>query len=627
MTRSCEQTVQLGKTVGLESPRELQKMDIDQLNELAANIRSYIVSVVSQNGGHLSSNLGVVELTIALHYCFDFSKDRLVFDVGHQSYVHKLLTGRAPQFPTLRTKGGISGFPKRSESGYDAFNVGHSSTAISAALGMLRAMRLKGDFESRAVALVGDGALTGGLAYEAMDDAGEKELPLIVVLNDNKMSIAGNVGGMSAHLSKLRTSKSYKRFKRTFSGRLKKIPLVGRGISDALERFKNRIKYFVLPNVLFEEIGFTYAGPFDGHNIADLIEIFEHAKHNVKDKPILIHVVTQKGRGYAPAEENPEKFHGVGKFNIDDGATKSGNNNSRVFANELCRIAEKNPKVVAITAAMTSGTGLTVFKERFPDRFFDVGIAEQHGVTMAAGMAAEGLRPVFAVYSTFLQRGYDQLLHDVCLQKLPVVFGIDRAGLVGADGETHQGVYDIAYFSTLPRGIKLFSPSSTNELCAMLDYALTLDGPCAIRYNRGLLQERECCKDVPLDEWEIIQKPRRVTVAATGRLLRNAIDACEGLDVGIVNARLLCPIEDKHIELLQNTRCLITIEDGNADTGFGAQLSRLAAERGTMRVINLGVPNVPIEAASIAEQDEFCGLTVEKLRTVILDAIRATAEA
>ena len=627
MTQTCEQTVQLGKTVGLESPRELQKMDIDQLNELAANIRSYIVSVVSQNGGHLSSNLGVVELTIALHYCFDFSKDRLVFDVGHQSYVHKLLTGRAPQFPTLRTKGGISGFPKRSESGYDAFNVGHSSTAISAALGMLRAMRLKGDFESRAVALVGDGALTGGLAYEAMDDAGEKELPLIVALNDNKMSIAGNVGGMSAHLSKLRTSKSYKRFKRTFSGRLKKIPLVGRGISDALERFKNRIKYFVLPNVLFEEIGFTYAGPFDGHNIADLIEIFEHAKHNVKDKPILIHVVTQKGRGYAPAEENPEKFHGVGKFNIDDGATKSGNNNSRVFANELCRIAEKNPKVVAITAAMTSGTGLTVFKERFPDRFFDVGIAEQHGVTMAAGMAAEGLRPVFAVYSTFLQRGYDQLLHDVCLQKLPVVFGIDRAGLVGADGETHQGVYDIAYFSTLPRGIKLFSPSSTNELCAMLDYALTLDGPCAIRYNRGLLPERECCKDVPLDEWEIIQKPRRVTVAATGRLLRNAIDACEGLDVGIMNARLLCPIEDKHIELLQNTRCLITIEDGNADTGFGAQLSRLAAERGTMRVINLGVPNVPIEAASIAEQDEFCGLTVEKLRAVILDAVRATAEA
>lgn len=627
MTQTCEQTVQLGKTVGLESPRELQKMNIDQLNELAASIRSYIVSVVSQNGGHLSSNLGVVELTIALHCCFDFSKDRLVFDVGHQSYVHKLLTGRAPQFPTLRTKGGISGFPKRSESEYDAFNVGHSSTAISAALGMLRAMRLKGDFESRAVALVGDGALTGGLAYEAMDDAGEKELPLIVVLNDNKMSIAGNVGGMSAHLSKLRTSKSYKRFKRTFSGRLKKIPLVGRGISDTLERFKNRIKYFVLPNVLFEEIGFTYAGPFDGHNIADLIEIFEHAKHNVKDKPILIHVVTQKGRGYAPAEENPEKFHGVGKFNIDDGATKSGNNNSRVFATELCRIAEKNPKVVAITAAMTSGTGLTVFKERFPDRFFDVGIAEQHGVTMAAGMAAEGLRPVFAVYSTFLQRGYDQLLHDVCLQKLPVVFGIDRAGLVGADGETHQGVYDIAYFSTLPRGIKLFSPSSTNELCAMLDYALTLEGPCAIRYNRGLLPERECCKDVPLDEWEIIRKPRRVTVAATGRLLRNAIDACEGLDVGIVNARLLCPIEDKHIELLQNTRCLITIEDGNADTGFGAQLSRLAAERGTMRVINLGVPNVPIEAASIAEQDELCGLTVEKLRAVILDAVGITAEA
>ena len=623
MVQHSETAAQTGTIVGLESPQELQKMSIEQLNELASNIRSYIISVVSQNGGHLSSNLGVVELTIALHYCFDFSKDRLVFDVGHQSYVHKLLTGRAPQFPTLRTKGGISGFPKRSESEYDAFNVGHSSTAISAALGMLRAMRLKGDFESRAVALVGDGALTGGLAYESMDDAGEKELPLIVVLNDNKMSIAGNVGGMSAHLSKLRTSKSYKRFKRKFSGRLKKIPLVGKCISDTLERFKNRIKYFVLPNVLFEEIGFTYAGPFDGHKIEDLIEIFEHAKHNVQDKPILIHVVTQKGRGYVPAEKNPEKFHGVGKFNVADGATKSGNNNSLVFANELCRLAEKDSRIVAVTAAMTSGTGLTEFKKRFPERFFDVGIAEQHGVTMSAGMAAEGLKPVFAVYSTFLQRGYDQLLHDVCLQKLPVVFGIDRAGLVGADGETHQGVYDIAYFSTLPRGIKLFSPSSTNELCAMLDYALTLDMPCAIRYNRGLLPSRECSHGTSLEDWEIIKRPKCVTVAATGRLLQNAAAACEGLDVGLVNARLLCPIEEKHIELFESTRCLITVEDGNADTGFGAQMSRLAAAHGKMRVVNLGVPNIPIEAASIAEQDDFCGLTTEKLRKVILEAVES----
>ncbi|MBO4880047.1 MAG: 1-deoxy-D-xylulose-5-phosphate synthase, partial [Clostridia bacterium] len=388
----------------IESPADLKGLSREELYELADEMRRYMVSTVAKNGGHLSSNLGIVELTIALHLCFDFSKDRLVLDVGHQCYPHKMLTGRAKQFETLRLKDGISGFPKTTESIYDAFNVGHSSTAASAALGILRAMRLEGNTTDRVVAVVGDGALTGGLAYEALDDAGEKELPFIVILNDNKMSISGNVGGVSSHLSKLRTSKGYKRFKRRFSGHLKKIPLVGKGISNSLERLKNRIKYFVLPNVLFEELGYTYAGPFDGHNIEELVTILEHAKKNVTDKPMLIHVMTDKGRGYAPAQEDPERFHGIGSFDEATGKSKSGLNNSKIFAGALCRLAEENEKIVAITAAMPTGTGLSAFRDRFPNRFFDVGIAEQHAVTMAAGMASMGVRPVFAVYSTFLQR-------------------------------------------------------------------------------------------------------------------------------------------------------------------------------------------------------------------------------
>lgn len=602
----------------IESPEDLKKLSDKELKRLADEMRRYMVSTVSKNGGHLSSNLGIVELTIALHLCFDFKKDRLVFDVGHQCYPHKLLTGRAKDFGTLRKMNGVSGFPKTSESEYDAFNVGHSSTAASAALGILRALRLKGDTQSRVVAVVGDGALTGGLAYEALDDAGEKEIPFIVVLNDNKMSIAGNVGGMSSHLSKLRTSKGYKRFKRNFSGGLKKIPLVGSGISKALEKLKNRVKYFVLPNVLFEELGYTYVGPFDGHNIGELVTIFEHAKKNVTDKPMLIHVVTEKGKGYAPAEKDPERFHGIGAFDEATGESKSSLNNSKIFASELCELAEHDERITAITAAMPSGTGLCEFKKRFPDRFFDVGIAEQHAVTMAAGMASAGLRPVFAVYSTFLQRGYDQLLHDVCLQNLPVVFGVDRAGLVGADGETHQGVYDIAYLSTLPNGFTLLSPSSQEELRAMLDHALTLEGPCAVRYGRGLLPSRKLNTVIPMDEWEMVRNIKPCTVVASGRLLETAERAAEGLPVGLINARKLCPLGQKELRMLDGARTIITIEDGSRDTGFGAQLARLACAEGRLRVLNLGVPQVPIGAASPAEQDELSGLTVDQIRTFIM---------
>lgn len=612
----------------IHSPEDLKKLSYEQITELAEEIRRYIISIVSKNGGHLSSNLGIVELTLALHLCFDFLVDRLVFDVGHQSYVHKLITGRAERFTTLRQHGGISGFPKTNESPYDAFNVGHSSTAISAALGMLRAYRLQGDFNRHVVAVLGDGALTGGLAYEALDDAGEEELPLIVVLNDNKMSIGGNVGGMSSHLSKLRTSKNYKSFKRSFSGRLKKIPRIGKGLNRSIEKLKNRIKYFVLPNVMFEELGFTYVGPIDGHNVSELVTIFDHAK-NVKDKPILIHVITKKGKGYAPAENNPEKFHGIGKFNEATGESESSNNNSKVFASELCRLAEENEKIVAITAAMTNGTGLTPFKERFPNRFFDVGIAEQHGVTMAAGMATAGMKPVFAVYSTFLQRGYDQLLHDICLQNLPVVFGIDRAGLVGADGETHQGVYDIAYISTLPNGFTLFSPSSIEELRAMLDKAIKLNVPSAIRYNRGLLPSRPLKEGLAIDEWELVTESiRPITIVATGRMLSRAEEVIKNNKelkdkIGLINARVLCPITKRELDMLRGVKAILTIEDGNVDTGFGSQIAGLfASDENSPRIINLGVPNIPVEAASIAEQDEYCGLSSGCIEEAVLKLMK-----
>ena len=603
----------------IHDPSDLKALSREELSLLADEMRKYMVSTVAKNGGHLSSNLGIVELTIALHLCFDFKKDRLVFDVGHQCYPHKLLTGRAEEFSTLRKKDGISGFPKTSESEYDAFNVGHSSTAASAALGILRALRLEGDNESRVVAVVGDGALTGGLAYEALDDAGEKELPFIVILNDNKMSIAGNVGGMSSHLSKLRTSRGYKRLKKRVAGRLNKIPLIGKGLSKSIERLKNRIKYFMLPNVLFEELGYTYAGPFDGHDIDELVKILEHARKNVTDKPMLIHVVTQKGRGYAPAEQDPERFHGIGSFDEVSGKSRSALNNSKLFAAELCSLAEKDERIVAITAAMPSGTGLSEFKKQFPDRFFDVGIAEQHAVTMAAGMASAGLKPVFAVYSTFLQRGYDQLLHDVCLQNLPVVFGIDRAGLVGADGETHQGVYDIAYLSTLPNGFKLLSPSSQEELAEMLDLAVAQqDGPCGVRYGRGLLPSRKLNTVVPMDEWEMVRNIKTCTVVASGRLLEVAEKACEGLSVGLINARKLCPLGQRELRMLDGAKTIITVEDGSRDSGFGAQLARLACAEGRLKLLTLGVPSFPITAATPQEQDELCGLTAEQIRQIIL---------
>jgi 1-deoxy-D-xylulose-5-phosphate synthase len=598
----------------IESPKDLKALSPAELRALAEEIRRYLVTTVSRTGGHLASNLGVVEMTIALHRVFDFETDRLVFDVGHQSYVYKLLTGRAKDFPTLRSRGGVSGFPKTNESIYDAFNTGHSSTSISAAIGMMRADKMNGVNRS-VVALIGDGALTGGMAYEALDDVGQQKLPLIVVLNDNEMSISGNVGGMSRHLAKMRSARGYRSFKKGFSRALKHIPLIGNWLSDRFEHLKNRIKYFILPNVLFEELGFTYLGPIDGHDIDALTAVFKYARS--MDKPVVIHALTHKGKGYAPAEKNPEKFHGIGKFDEQTGETKASFGNSAVFAEELCSIARDNPKVAAITAAMASGTGLDAFKREFPDRFFDVGIAEQHAVTMAAGMAIAGTVPVFCVYSSFLQRGFDQLLHDVCLQDLKVVFGIDRAGLVGADGETHHGIYDISYLNTLPN-MKVLSPSSVQELRACLDWAVNEnDSPCAIRYNRGKLPEREMSGEIP--SWECIKPFRSVCVAATGRLVSTAIAACEDLNVGLYNARSLRPMDEAALEKISHAHYVITVEDGVVNDGFGTQVAAYLAGIGAgTKVVSIGVPNRIIEQGSVAEQDEECGLSVQGLRQTIM---------
>ncbi|MCR5809636.1 MAG: 1-deoxy-D-xylulose-5-phosphate synthase [Clostridiales bacterium] len=601
----------------IKSPEDLKKLSGEELYALADEIRRYMITTVSKNGGHLASNLGVVEMTIALHKAFDFSTDRLVFDVGHQSYVHKLLTGRAEQFGTLRKKGGIAGFPKTAESPYDAFNTGHSSTSISAAIGIMRADALNGVKRS-VVALIGDGALTGGMAYEALDDVGQQKLPLIVVLNDNEMSISGNVGGLSRHLAKMRSARGYRNFKRGFSKVLKHIPLVGSWLSDRFEGLKNRIKYFILPNVLFEELGFTYLGPIDGHDIETMTEVFDHAKK--MDKPVVIHAITKKGRGYEPAEKNPEKFHGIGKFDESTGESKASFGNSAVFSDELCRLAADHKEIVAITAAMASGTGLDAFKTKYPDRFFDVGIAEQHAVTMAAGMATAGITPVFCVYSSFLQRGFDQLLHDVCLQDLKVVFGIDRAGLVGADGETHHGVYDISYLLTLPN-MKILSPSSVQELRAALDWAaLTNDSPCAVRYNRGVLQDREMTGDIL--SWECIKPFRSVCVVATGRTVETAIKVCEDLNVGLYNARSIRPMDESALSQLARAHYIITVEDGIVNDGFGTQVAANMCMRGSgAKVVTVGVPNRVIEQGSVSEQDEECGLSAEELKKTIQSLI------
>ncbi|OQB25219.1 MAG: 1-deoxy-D-xylulose-5-phosphate synthase [Firmicutes bacterium ADurb.Bin182] len=594
----------------VNSPEDLKNIPERLLPELAGQLRDFLVKNVSNTGGHLASNLGVVELTIALHRVFNAPGDKIIFDVGHQCYVHKIVTGRRESFKHLREMEGLSGYPKTSESEYDAFNTGHSGTSVSAALGMARAREIKRTNEA-IVAVIGDGALTGGIAFEALNDAGQSKLPIIIVLNDNNMSISRNVGAMNRYLNSMRTSLRYQNFKKDLVSFLDRFSSLGKSMSRFLERFKNRIKYFLLPNVLFEELGFTYLGPIDGHDIRLLQRVLDQAKNIMR--PVIVHVKTKKGKGYKPAEENPEKFHGVGEFDPSTGILhKEGRKrmNSDIFGDALVQLAKDDELIAAITAAMPEGTGLMPFAEKFRTRFFDVGIAEQHAVTMAAGMAASGMKPVVAIYSSFLQRAYDQIIHDVCLQNLHVIFAVDRAGLVGRDGETHQGAYDIAYLSHMPN-MTVYSPASLAELKSMLKQALQLGCPAAIRYNRGLLPESVSDRPLEYGKWDVIKPLGLFTVVVTGRLVETVIGL--DTDTGIVNARFVKPVDCELLEnMKQKCKAVLVIEDGVITGGLGSVIAqRLSPSR--IRVECMGLPDRPVPQGSIAEQDEYCGLSKEHI--------------
>lgn len=597
----------------VNSIEDLKALPEEQLDALAEEIRSFMVEHVARTGGHLASSLGAVDIIIAMHRVFDSPTDRIVFDVGHQAYAHKILTGRKDAFETLRQKDGLSGFPKREESEHDAFNTGHASTAISAALGYARAKQIR-HAEGTVVALIGDGAMTGGMAMEAMNDAGSANLPIIVILNDNDMSIAPNVGAVHRQLINLRLSDGYVQFKRKLV-RMLDTGATGRWLTRHMENFKNRVKSFLLPNRLFEEMGFHYYGPIDGHDIRGMIRAFERARK--LSGAVVVHVTTKKGKGYAFAEADPERFHGIGPFDPATGKTKpsSGKSNSEVFGETMCRMAEENPCVTAITAAMPRGTGLQMFAKTFPDRFFDVGICEEHAVTMAAGMAAGGLRPVVAIYATFLQRAYDQILHDVCLQNLPVVFAVDRAGLVGSDGETHQGVYDAAFLSTLP-GLDIYCPATQEELSAMLELAVALHRPAAVLYNRGSLMRTPIKKPIEFGKWETLGEIAPVTVVAAGDMVEAAIPVARELGAGLVSARFLSPVDEMLLkEMKEKCRRIITVED-RVNTLGAIVASRVMP----VPVTALCVPNTPIRQATTEQQRVFCGISADDIRKAVLEA-------
>lgn len=566
-------------------PADIKKLDIQELNELCAELRSFLIEAVSKTGGHLASNLGVVELTVALHRVFDMPRDKIVFDVGHQSYVHKILTGRKAEFPTLRKENGLSGFPKTEESEYDAFNTGHSSTSISAALGLARARDLMGE-AYKVIALIGDGALTGGLAYEALCDAGNAKNDLLVVLNDNEMSVSRNVGGMSEYLSKIRTRPSYFRMKSATERFLEKMPL-GKYAAGVIKNVKDGIKQTLMQKNIFEDLGFTYLGPVDGHDIARMSRMLENAK-KIRG-PVLVHVCTHKGHGYEPAENKPQAFHGISCFDTASGEVirdKVRADYSAIMGRHLLRIARENKKVVAISPAMTLGSGLKSFARDLPERFFDVGICEAHAVTSAAGLAISGFVPVVCIYSSFLQRAYDQIIHDVAMQKLHVVFCIDRAGVVGDDGETHQGVFDIAFMSHVPN-MTILAPSCFYELEYMLRYAITEhDGPICIRYPRGREQYMGEHSKFEIGKSEIIREGSDVSIIAVGNFVRYAKNAAELLEkeeisAEVVNLRTVKPLDTETvIATAKKTGRVLTLEDGIIRGGVGEQICALLEQNG-----------------------------------------------
>ncbi|OAB46390.1 1-deoxy-D-xylulose-5-phosphate synthase [Paenibacillus antarcticus] len=616
----------------LKQPEQLKSLSVDELTSLAVEIRQFLIEKLSVTGGHLASNLGVVELTLALHYCYNSPKDKFLFDVGHQAYVHKILTGRMDRFDTLRKYNGLCGFVKRTESEHDVWEAGHSSTSLSAAMGMALARDLKGE-DNKVVAFIGDGALTGGMAFEALNHIGHAQKKLMVVLNDNEMSIAPNVGAMHNYLSKLRSDRHYLRAKDEVEGMLKKIPAIGGKLAKTVEKLKDSLKYMVVPGILFEELGFTYLGPVDGHDLQKLIDTFKQAD-NV-DGPVFVHVLTTKGKGYTPAEADSYKWHGITPYKIESGQVLKSVGNpmyTDVFAQTLIELGERDSRVVAVTPAMPGGSGLFPFSKRFPDRMIDVGIAEQHAATMCAAMAMEGMKPVFAVYSTFMQRSYDQIVHDICRHNANVTFAIDRAGFVGADGETHQGVYDIAFMRHIPNMV-LMMPKDENELRHMMFTALEYnDGPIAYRYPRvnGLgVPMDETLVSIPIGTWETVREGEGYAVLAVGPMVQVALEASEllkreGIQLQVVNARFLKPVDEDMLRALAKSRTnMIVLEEASEAGSLGSAILEFYASQHMFdtTVSLMGVPDRFIEHGSIKEQRAETELTAsavcEEIRKLI----------
>ncbi|GFO65154.1 1-deoxy-D-xylulose-5-phosphate synthase [Geomonas paludis] len=617
---------------GITDPGQLKSLSLRELETLAEELRARIIDTCAANGGHVAPSLGVVELTIALHRVFDSPKDKIVWDVGHQAYAHKLLTGRKERFGTLRTQGGISGFPKRAESPHDCFDVGHSSTSISAGVGFAVGRDLKKG-RNKVLAVIGDGAMTGGLAFEGLNHAGELNKDLVVILNDNEMSISENVGALSNLLSRTITSEYVHRAKKDLEAFLEGLPMFGRSVLKIAKRAEESLKTLFTPGMLFEAFGFEYIGPIDGHDIPKLLETLENVKRF--DDAVLIHVLTRKGKGYPPAEANPSLFHGVGPFDVKTGKVHKGKGGAAsytgVFGETIKRLAQEDERIVAITAAMPDGTGLTPFAKEFPERFFDVGIAEQHAVTFAAGLAAEGFKPVVALYSSFLQRGFDQLCHDVCLQDLPVVFAIDRAGVVGSDGPTHHGVFDLSYLRAIP-GLTVMAPKDENELQHMMVTALSLEGPAALRYPRGNglgVPMDQILTPLAIGKGERLQDGKDGAILAVGAMVEPARQAAaalaeEGIEVAVMNARFVKPLDTELILDLARTGLLVTVEDNVVQGGFGTAILELLEEHEVtgVRVVRLGYPDAFVEQGEQADLKAAYGLDAAG----IARAVRAACE-
>lgn len=605
----------------IQKPNDIKKIPADQLPALAEEIRKFIIESLSKTGGHLASNLGVVELTIAMHRVFDLPKDKLIWDVGHQSYTHKILTGRKDGFETLRREGGISGFPKRSESDCDVFDTGHSSTSISAGVGYVRARELKKENYS-VVSIIGDGALTGGMAYEALNNAASLKSNFIIVLNDNEMSITENVGGMSSYLSGLRTASAYTDFKMDVTKALNRIPGIGPGMVDAMRKTKSSIKQIIIPGMLFEDMGLTYLGPVDGHNIPQLIKTFQEAKRF--EGPILVHVLTQKGRGYEPAMRHPARFHGAGPFDVKTGLPvgKSNPTYTDVFSTVMRKMGDRRKDVAAVTAAMMTGVGLKRFYNMFPGRCFDVGIAEEHAVTFAAALSLGGITPVVAIYSSFLQRAYDQIMHDVCMQNLHVVFAIDRAGLVGYDGETHHGIFDLSYLGSMPN-MTILAPKNLWELSDMIKFAVDYDGPIAVRYPRGEAYTglKEFRAPICLGKSEVIHEGSRVALLAVGSMVKMAEEVQKQLkermdmDAALVNARFVKPIDEELLRSFADTyELVVTLEENVKDGGFGERVLAFAEEEDLpFGVEIIALPDRFIPHGSVLYQMKQVGFTPEDI--------------